>query len=209
MSLADKLIARSLARPYFHLYHGDGSLYMERYWLAPFTSEKEGCYVATWREPVVWLLQKLGIAVRIHCIHTPDLDRALHDHPWTFVSVVLAGWYKEERPVQPQKADFAMQYELLQLPPLDAPLTLHDVEMHLNPPVVASIRERCEAAVRGPGSIALRRFYHRHRIVAVSPGGVWTLFITFRKRQSWGFFTPKGKIWWWEFESVHNNKPVA
>jgi hypothetical protein len=78
-----------------------------------------------------------------------------------------------------------------------------------NPPLVEVVREHSHVAVRCAGSLALRRFYHRHRITAVSPGGVWTLFVSFRKRQSWGFYTPSGKVWWWAFESVHNTKPIT
>lgn len=34
--------------------------------------------------------------VYIHVIHRPDRDRFLHDHPWSFSSVVLRGGYQEE-----------------------------------------------------------------------------------------------------------------
>jgi hypothetical protein len=42
-----------------------------------------------------------------------------------------------------------------------------------------------------------------HRIDEVSEGGVWTLFITYRKRNSWGFMVgdPSRKIYWREYES--------
>lgn len=30
-----------------------------------------------------------------HRIHRPDQDRHLHNHPWTFVSIVLSGGYTE------------------------------------------------------------------------------------------------------------------
>jgi hypothetical protein len=185
MNLIDRLIDLARRTPYFHLYHADGTIYMERYWIVPSarpgSASKAGCYVATWRQPIRWILQKLGIAVRLHCIHTPDLDRAMHDHPWTFISVVLRGWYIEARPLRPESF----------LPTSSDP----EEEMEQSHP-------------RAAGGYALRRFYHRHKITAVSPGGVWTLFVTFRKRQPWGFYTPGGKIWWQVFESVHNNRPV-
>lgn len=207
--LLDRVIERVKRRPYFHLYHGDGSLYMERYWVVPFAKRDEGCFVATWRKPLHWLLQKLGIAVRLHCIHTPDLDRALHDHPWTFLSWVLIGSYTEERPSHPERTDFDKFAEPMVMHVSDGRLTLREIDKILNPPLVEVTREHVQRTVRGPGSVALRRFYHRHRISAVSPGGVLTLFVSFRKRQSWGFFTEQGKVWWWVFESVHNNKPIT
>jgi hypothetical protein len=78
--LAERLIGRALRTPYFHLYHADGSLYMERYWLRSYSAGGR------------W-------AARVHHIATPDLDRHMHDHPWDFVSIVLRGGYKELRPL--------------------------------------------------------------------------------------------------------------
>lgn len=36
-------------------------------------------------------------SVRLHHILLPDADRHLHDHPWAFRTIVLDGWYREER----------------------------------------------------------------------------------------------------------------
>lgn len=56
------------------IYGPDGSVYLTRWWLASL----------------------LGYRIMLHKMHRPDLDRCLHDHPWGFVSVVLAGGYVEE-----------------------------------------------------------------------------------------------------------------
>lgn len=50
---------------------------------------------------------------------------------------------------------------------------------------------------RGPGSILFRRAEHWHRL-EVPPGeSAWTLFITGRKRQQWGFLRdPEYKVFW-------------
>lgn len=177
--LASWLIARAQRTPYFHLHHADGSLYMERWWLVPFpvqgSAAAAGCYRAGWRQPLVWLFQRLGIAVRVHHICTADLDREMHDHPWTWMSVVLRGWYREALPISNSYHQDGDQFVV---------------------------------GVRDTGSVGVRHFWQRHRVVDVSTGGAWTLFITFRKRQSWGFYTPQGKVWWWQFESVHNAYPV-
>lgn len=42
------------------------------------------------------------------------------------------------------------------------------------------------------GDTSTLRFGEFHHIREVSPGGVWTLFITGRKRGSWGFRLPDG-----------------
>lgn len=41
------------------------------------------------------LVQTPWFGVFVHCIHRPDKDRFLHDHPWSFTSIVLRGGYKE------------------------------------------------------------------------------------------------------------------
>lgn len=159
--IVDWLIARAKRTPYFHLHHADGSLYMERYWL----------FRTRW------------CSAKIHGIHTPDLDRAMHDHPWSFISLVLRGAYIETRPLDPYMPDF---------------FSIGDF---------GDFGERCTEHYRGAGSVAFRRYSDRHRITLVATWEeipVWTLFITFPKRQAWGFYTPEGKTWWWVYESVHN-----
>ena len=80
-ALANLLIARAKRTPYWHLHHADGSLYMERYWLRPYSDDRR------------------GVAMRVHHIVTEDVDRELHNHPWDFLSVVLRGGYLEARPI--------------------------------------------------------------------------------------------------------------
>jgi hypothetical protein len=70
----DKLIEFAKRTPYFHL---EG--YMERYWLIPYG--------------------KIGIAARIHHILRSDDNRAFHDHPWPYLTVILRGGYTEIRPI--------------------------------------------------------------------------------------------------------------
>lgn len=42
-----------------------------------------------------WVLDLRLFTVRLHCFHRSDDDRHLHDHPWWFVSVLIAGTYRE------------------------------------------------------------------------------------------------------------------
>jgi hypothetical protein len=170
--LVNWLIARAHRTPYFHLHDKNGDLYMARYWLVPYASLTEaGCHIATWRQPFTWLLQKLGIAIRVHHIHREDRDRHMHDHPWSFVSVVLRGWYVEAQPMYP---DEFKTWE-------DSGIEMASIDF------------------RRQGSLAYRPVGTRHRIVQVPVDGVVTLFITFRYRQSWGFYTPQGKVPWRDY----------
>jgi len=55
----------------------------------PVTGE---LYLRRWR-----IVQTPWFAVYLHKIATPDKDRDLHDHPWSFLSLILRGGYDEER----------------------------------------------------------------------------------------------------------------
>lgn len=186
----DRLIARARRTPYFHLYHRDGSPYMERFWLMP-------------RRALQWIDEKpqtdsglrpaadeLGLGFelrsdirhlpswRLHHICTPDLDREFHNHPWSFVSIVLRGGYVERRP-------------------------------HYDEPrwQLGANEEQSYTVTRLAGDVAFRSYRDRHRIVHVLPD-TWTLVIMGPKRQTWGFFTQSGFVGWRDFESAHNVEPV-
>lgn len=149
--LVDMMIERAMRTPYYHLYHRDSSPYMLRYWMMPQRALK-------WIEelqPVDAGLRpaadELGLgyelrpdvrhlpAARLHNICTPDLDRELHNHPWSFISIVLRGGYVEARPIG--------KY----------------------PMFTSSGEEVCTTIHRRAGSIAFRSYNDRHRIISVAP----------------------------------------
>lgn len=170
--LAMRLIMRALPNPFSHIYGVDGSVYMERFWLVPWEAYEK----FSWRrDPFKRLLQKLGVAVRVHHIVREDRDRHLHNHPWPFLSIVLLGAYVEERPLRGDGEFVTSSAE-----PDTELTTCYD---------------------RNTGSIAFRSATNRHRI-AMLAGDVWTLFITFGgKRQIWGFQTDEGCINRWTYEA--------
>lgn len=143
------LLRRAFRVPYTHITSADGrEVYMERYWLAnPYGRTADGEQgPARWR----WLP-----SVRMHWIMREDLDRHLHDHPWNARTLVLWGWYKEQR-----------------------------IEGE---------------AIRSAGYTGRLLFGQYHRITEVSPGGVMTLFITWRKRGTWGFLVDGHKVPWRQY----------
>lgn len=97
--IADYLIARAKRTPYFHL-----GTYMSRWWLVPYvakdaTSRADGVgRVAFWSRPLAWLFQRFDIAVRVHEIHESDPE-VMHDHPWSYLTIILKGSYIEQIPV--------------------------------------------------------------------------------------------------------------
>lgn len=150
LALRDVALQAGLSRP-DHLLHADESYYMKRWWLIGTPEKKE--------RPA---------ALRLHHIITRDLDRHLHDHPWPFFSLVLDGWYVEERPVSRN-------------------------------PCFDGDEEATYQVVRRAGDFAYRRATDRHRISAVSPGGVWTLIAIGSITHWWGFYTPHGKVYWRDY----------
>lgn len=131
---------------------------------------------------------RLG-AVLIHRIDGPDPGLDLHDHPWSFVTIVLRGGYTEEW----------------------APT---DLGVHL-----ARWGSSRLGIVRGSRRTWGRFSIHRmpldvaHRIVHAWPGTV-TLVLRTRKVRTWGFYLPTGWVPWDEYDyearrpvTVESNRP--
>lgn len=139
------LMWRSMATPYVHL---EG--YMRRWWLFnPYRGNLQGGY-----QPPRWPWLP---SIRVHHITRADKEPHLHNHPWDARSIILRGWYMEEREGR------------------------HGLDMHMSG---ETVRLR-------PGDF--------HRITSVSTGGVVTLFITWRKQQSWGFKVDGKTVPWRDY----------
>lgn len=93
------IVIRAMKTPYRNIYSADGKdLYMARWLLFnPYISDGKNE-----SEPakISWLP-----SIRVHHILRPDQDRHLHDHPWQARTIILAGWYTEERFVDESKAE--------------------------------------------------------------------------------------------------------
>lgn len=79
--LADWIIRRAMRTPYFHL---EG--YMQRWWI-----KKPARHDEHQADPSI----KTGWGARVHRIMRSDDDRALHDHPFWNISIILRGGYFE------------------------------------------------------------------------------------------------------------------
>ena len=142
----DWLIERAKRTPYFHL---DG--YMNRYWLLPYGRQV--------------------IAARIHQILRSDIDRFYHDHPWSYVSVILRGGYWEVTPMFNSSGIY-----------------------------IGDVRKWY-----GAGSVIFRPAKTWHRLEVREGETVWTLFITGKYRQKWGYLKePRHKIVHEELEYQFN-----
>lgn len=111
--------------------------------------------------------------IYLHNVLRDDDDRALHDHPWWNLSIVLRGGYWEVKPLyQPLYPDFAL-------------------DMFHDPNLVR--------LWRGRGSMVLRRPTDAHRLCLDDGRPSWSLFITGPNRRTWGFWCPKGWKNWRDF----------
>lgn len=90
-TVANWLIRRALRTPYTHITSPNGrDVYMARFWLFnPYPDRTSGAKRPRWQFP---------LSIRVHHIRREDNDRHLHDHPWNARTIILRGWYFEERP---------------------------------------------------------------------------------------------------------------
>ncbi len=126
------------------------------------------------------LIQTPWFAIMLHWILRPDPQPDLHDHPVTFLSLVLRGWYREWVPAP---AWFP-----------SAPLRVLRNQGSAVRYTVTGWWQRREVT-----RWRLFRPTDRHRICDVSPGGCVTLCFAGPVRRSWGFWTSGGFVEWREY----------
>jgi len=175
-TIAAWLIARAKRTPYLHIMSADGQdMYMGRWWLFNPYSRKT-------HKPALWWCPW---SLRVHHIMRPDSDRDLHDHPWNARTIILRGWYTEERLELADPVDMLTpRRQLLWLPGDE-------------------IRKQA-TVTRNPGDTAKLLHGEYHRIDQVSPGGVTTLFITSKWRGDWGFLVNGVKVPWRTYTGTDN-----
>jgi hypothetical protein len=161
--IANYLIKRAQRTPYFHL-----TGYMNRWWLFnPYGSDvnvPDGERHKTVKYG--WLP-----SVRIHHILREDDARDMHDHPWNARTIILKGWYEEERLVTGYSNGYGYNSRFAKV----------------------------NRYFRKPGDTAKLLFGEYHNIKAVSKDGVWTLFFTWDYMGTWGFLVNGKKVPWREY----------
>ena len=157
--------------PDFTIHRGEG-VYMRRWYVIP---------------------RNRFFNIYLHHFLQSDDPRALHDHPWWNVSIVLKGGYWEIVPVvTPRNTDL----EAWARP--SAKTFFSDVgRAH-----IASYFLRTRRVYRRPGTIKARGALDAHRVELLWDGidsqgkpkerSCWSLFITGPNRRVWGFWLPDG-----------------
>lgn len=93
---ADRLVARTSTRPPDFVIGGNKDPYLLRWYLVPWRIWHREAR----ENPTPWRRVKgfFGLmlpSVYLHCFLRSDDDRALHDHPWFWCSILLHGGYTE------------------------------------------------------------------------------------------------------------------
>lgn len=114
--------------------------------------------------------------VYLHNVKRSDDDRALHDHPWANLSIVLLGGYYEHVPLHP--VGHAEGWDRRERRIWRGPGSI--------------VWRRAYQA-------------HRLEIMKGAPHETWTLFLTGPKVREWGFWCPLGWRHWKEFTAPSNS----
>lgn len=121
-----------------------------------------------------WGLQHPRIgAVFLHRMDAPDPGIDLHDHPWSFVSIVLWGGYVEQRADTRQACHIAAIAEGLSA-------------------TRGGQHPRGELVARRPLSVRVMRLDECHTITELRRRVSWTLVLAGPVRRNWGFYLPAG-----------------
>ena len=151
-------------------------IYLRRWFMTPWSADDHPR--KAWRLPNIYL----------HNMQQSDDDRALHDHPWDNMSIVLWGGYIEH---------------VFERPPVEG----------LELPRVIQKRRRMGSIIRRKAEDAHRLELHESfdskvtryaRATACVSAAIpaptvklkpcWTIFITWRKRREWGFWAERNGV---------------
>jgi hypothetical protein len=118
------------------------------------------------------LLERCGLnigRVYLHHILRSDHDRALHDHPWNFVSIILRGGYYEHSDPRQRLSQLRGQFE-----------------------------DGTAFRWYGVADVLCRGAGWRHRLRLPEGHTAWTLVFTTRKLREWGFWIGGERFCHWK-----------
>lgn len=169
------IVRLAQATPYFPIHNKDKTVYMNRWWVI-FPRRWQGEYGA-----------------RVQEICTSDDDRAVHDHPWPFWSIILKNGYFEILHVF---TDCEQAWAAANMLGLE-----WKWERQTGKYVVGRRLRPGQVNVNKPGT------YHRLRLLEDFDGNpipATTLFITGpRTGKSWGFLVNGQHIHWRDYAAMN------
>lgn len=129
------------------------------------------------------LLRTPWFRVMFHVFHRSDADVELHDHPWSFLTIILKGGYTEVRPIAAFRS--MLKYE-------------RDGWQFTHPSVI-------ERAICRPGMVLWRPHWWAHRVELERGQKSYSLVFAGPFVRSWGFFTADG---WKRFDEVETERAL-
>ena len=117
-----------------------------------------------------WAVMVGLFSVRVHHFYRSDDERAFHDHPWWFLTLVLRGGYTDVSPCPVCEGNPALKLICGTGKPGGTCGGTGEQLDHIT-----------------AGSVRFRPALHQHT-VRVDPGGVWTVILTGPNRRVWGFW---------------------
>jgi len=112
-------------------------------------------------------------AIMLHWINGPDPEPHMHDHPVTFLSVILRGGYVEKMPI--------VRHQFTVMGWVERPGVAHYERRWFN---------------------YIRAGKHIHTIVYVKPNTLTLCFVGPKVRE-WGFHTEDGWVFWKEYNKKY------
>jgi hypothetical protein len=219
-NLIYRLLVRTVAmkrRPDRVIGGQDGTPYMLRWYLLRHPNAADVLQATGWRRRWLEHRYKHGASLYLHCFLRSDDDRALHDHPWNWATLLLRGEYKEHRmedtPVEMIELDGAVEMQTTHKPKhYDDPVHVlrtyiagsfragraddaHRIELFKAKgvedriPFLPWMSDREEYVCRG-----------QPHLERMSP--VWTLFATGPWLRVWGFHTTDGWVDHKQFDKI-------
>jgi hypothetical protein len=120
------------------------------------------------------LLERVGVnlgRIYLHHIIRSDHDRALHDHPWNFVSIILKGGYWEHTDRRQTRERDVRAWEA---------------------------KDGTVMTWYQPGDVLRRGAGVRHRLRLPDGKTAWTLVFTTGKLREWGFWLDGDRFCHWK-----------
>lgn len=143
------------------------------------------------------ILAKKHLHIYLHKFHRSD-SIELHDHPWSFISIVLWRGYTEETFCKPPRK-FTLKKRLY-FGKLEIDKAAYGPLYYQNVPELKHFPTKKKRIY--PGQIIYRPATHAHRVELINGKPAYTLLINFGYVRQWGFFT---KSYWQHFVSYFND----